>query len=249
MMYSERKKAMGYQDTFKRVEIKYLLTRQQKELLLRAMEPYMEPDSYGRTAILNIYYDTPEYTLIRRSLEKPIYKEKLRLRSYGIPEPEDNVFIELKKKYKGIVYKRRISTSLGEALKYLSGEAHLRKQNQITREIDYFRSFYQGLAPAMVISYEREAYFSKDSSDLRITFDEKIFWREEELSLQKGSFGTPILKEDQTLLEVKTAAAMPLWLTAKLSELGIFQTSFSKYGNAYLQKIQPCGADQERKAL
>lgn len=228
---------MKYQDTFKRYELKYLLTKSQKIQLLSAMEPYMEIDEYGRTTIMNIYYDTPDYALIRRSLEKPVYKEKLRLRSYGIASDEKKVFIELKKKYKGVVYKRRISAGEQEAVKYLSREGSLSKDSQIKREIDYFMDFYQGLRPAMVISYEREAFFSKDSSDLRITFDENILWREEDLTLRKEAYGNPVLEEDRVLLEIKVASAIPIWLSSKLSELGIYQTSFSKYGNAYLQKI------------
>lgn len=239
---------MGYQDTFKRVEIKYLLTGQQKQQLLWAMEPYMELDEYGRTTILNIYYDTPDYTLIRRSLDKPVYKEKLRLRSYGVPGSDSTVFIELKKKYQGVVYKRRTGASLQEASGYLNEGHPLMKQSQITREMDYFKGFYRNLAPAMVISYEREAYFCRDGSDLRITFDENVLWREDDLSLQKGAYGSPVLEEGQVLLEIKVASAMPLWLTRKLSELQIFQTSFSKYGSAYQQKTEFSDVSQERKA-
>lgn len=239
---------MGYQDTFKRVEMKYLLTIEQKNELLRAMEPYMELDEYGRTTILNIYYDTPDYVLIKRSLEKPVYKEKLRLRSYGIPDENSTVFIELKKKYKGIVYKRRIGTRLNEATGYLNDNLVMSKQNQITGEIDYFKSFYKNLKPTMAISYEREAYFCKEHSDLRITFDDNILWREVDLSLQKGAYGNPILPEGRVLLEIKVATAIPLWLTRVLSEQKIYQTSFSKYGNAFLQKVQN-DQTKERKVL
>lgn len=239
---------MGYQDTFQRVEIKYLITKQQKQMLLWAMEPYMESDPYGRTTILNIYYDTPEDTLIRRSLDKPVYKEKLRLRSYGRATAESTVFLELKKKYKGVVYKRRIACREAEAVAYFDQGRPLTEESQITREIDCFKHFYQGLAPAMLISYEREAFFSRESSDLRITFDDKILWRQEDLSLRKDAYGKPILEEGKVLMEIKVAMAMPLWLTSRLSELGIFQTSFSKYGKAYLQKQQASDSGQERKA-
>ena len=229
-------KTMSYQDTFKRHELKYMLTKEQKQGLLRIMEPHMALDQYGRTTIMNIYYDTPEYLLIQRSLEKPAYKEKLRLRSYGVTTRDGEVFVELKKKYDGIVYKRRTSATEREAEEYFQNNKPLSKSDQITEEIDYFKSFYQNLIPAMVISYEREAYYDLDGSDLRITFDENILWRETELNLRSEPYGQALLQKDQTLAEIKVGGAMPLWLARGLSELGIFQTSFSKYGSAFLQK-------------
>ena len=227
---------MSYQDTFKRYELKYMLNKEQKEGLLKAMDPHMAIDQYGRTTIMNIYYDTPEYLLIRRSLEKPIYKEKLRLRSYGAATSDGIVFVELKKKYDGIVYKRRTTATEQEAMEYFSKGKPLSKSDQITEEIDYFKSFYQNLKPAMVISYEREAFYDLDGSDLRITFDENILWRETDLSLRQEAYGNALLDKDQTLAEIKVGGAMPLWLARSLSELGIYQTSFSKYGNAFQQK-------------
>lgn len=227
---------MTYQDTFKRYELKYLISKEQKEGLLGAMEGHMELDAYGRTTIMNIYYDTPDSLLVRRSLEKPVYKEKLRLRSYGVASSDTKVFVELKKKYDGIVYKRRTSATEKEAVAYLNHDRPLAQTDQITEEIDYFKSFYQKLVPAMVISYEREAYFDTGGSDLRITLDENILWREQDLTLRSEAYGNPILRDDQTLVEIKVGGAMPLWLAHSLSELGIFQTSFSKYGNAYLQR-------------
>jgi len=227
---------MSYQDTFKRYELKYMLTAEQKQGLLQIMEPHMALDQYGRTTIMNVYYDTPEYLLIQRSLEKPAYKEKLRLRSYGTTTSDGIVFVELKKKYDGIVYKRRTSTTEREAEEYFLQNKPLPKSDQITEEIDYFKTFYRRLIPAMVISYEREAFYDLDGSDLRITFDENILWRETELNLRSKPYGQALLKKDQTLAEIKVGGAMPLWLARGLSELGIFQTSFSKYGSAYQQK-------------
>ena len=141
-----------------------------------------------------------------------------------------------KKKYDGIVYKRRTSATEREAEEYFQNNKPLSKSDQITEEIDYFKSFYQNLIPAMVISYEREAYYDLDGSDLRITFDENILWRETELNLRSEPYGQALLQKDQTLAEIKVGGAMPLWLARGLSELGIFQTSFSKYGSAFLQK-------------
>ena len=141
---------MSYQDTFKRYEMKYLLNAGQKKEFIKTMNKYMILDQYGRTTIQNIYYDTQDYKLIRTSLEKPVYKEKLRLRSYGVAKPEGTVFIEIKKKYKGVVYKRRTAATETEAMAYLNhGLKIAGHEDQISREIDYFRKFYQGLGPAM----------------------------------------------------------------------------------------------------
>ncbi len=226
---------MDTQMVFKRYEMKYLLTRKQKEKVLEAMEPYMELDAYGRSTIRNIYYDTDNYRLVRKSLEKPVYKEKLRVRSYRAAGPEDEVFVELKKKYEGVVYKRRTSMGEQRAEAYLTGRCPATQRTQITEEIDYFLRFYETLAPKVFLSYEREAYYTKEPGEFRVTFDENIIWRETDLSLEKGIYGTPILKPGQTLMEIKTPGGIPLWMVKVLSEESIRQTSFSKYGNAYLE--------------
>ena len=219
--------------TFKRYELKYLLTKEQKEKILHAMESYMKLDQYQRTTIRNIYYDTDNFRLIRRSLEKPVYKEKLRVRSYRRAGAEDPVFVELKKKYKSVVYKRRITLPNEQVMKCLNEGKHLPKESQIADEIFYFCRYYENLHPAMFLSYEREAYYSMDGSDFRVTFDENILYREEALSLSEKAYGIPILEPGQTLMEIKTSGGIPLWMTQVLSDEKIFKTSFSKYGRAY----------------
>ena len=174
---------MGYQNTFKRYELKYLITKEQKELIQKAFDPYMKMDDYGRSTICNIYFDTPDSLLIRRSLEKPVYKEKLRVRSYGTATNSSAVFVELKKKYKSVVYKRRVSVKEHEAMDYLCKGVPLPMQNQITDEIDYACEFYGNLEPAVYLSYEREAFYGKEDGELRITFDENILWRDTDISL------------------------------------------------------------------
>lgn len=226
---------MNSQMVFQRYEIKYLLTRKQKEIILAAMEPYMELDAYGRSTIRNIYYDTDNYRLVRRSLEQPVYKEKLRVRSYGSVEPGDKVFVELKKKYKGVVYKRRIHIPEKTAVDYLAGRRAAPDRSQITEEIDYFLQFYRTLEPKVFLSYEREAYYTREPGDFRVTFDENILWRETDLSLEKGVYGAPILQQGQTLMEIKTPGNIPLWMVKVLSGEEIRKTSFSKYGNAYTE--------------
>ncbi|MDE5591058.1 MAG: polyphosphate polymerase domain-containing protein [Acetatifactor sp.] len=226
---------MNSQMVFQRYEMKYLLTRKQKEVILAAMEPYMEPDAYGRSTIRNIYYDTDNYRLVRKSMEQPVYKEKLRVRSYGTVEPGDKVFVELKKKYEGVVYKRRIHIPEKTAVDYLAGTRAAPDRSQITEEIDYFLRFYGTLEPRIFLSYEREAYYTRNPGEFRVTFDENILWRETDLSLEKGVYGTPILKQGQTLMEIKTPGNIPLWMVKVLSEEEIRKISFSKYGNAYTE--------------
>lgn len=224
---------MAYQATFKRYEIKYLLTQQQKQAILQVMQPYMKLDQYGRTTIRNIYYDTDTYRLIRRSLEKPAYKEKLRIRSYQTAAPDDLVFVELKKKYKSVVYKRRLPLSETEARISFNNGSPLPVHSQIAEEIEYFRSYYEGLHPTVFLSYEREAFYALDNSDFRVTFDENILYRTNDFSLGSEAYGTPLLNKEETLMEIKTAGGLPLWMSHELNRLKVFHTSFSKYGSAY----------------
>lgn len=226
-------KKANIQTVFRRYEMKYLIDRKQKERILRAMEPYMTPDEYGRSTIRNLYYDTGNYRLVRTSLEKPAYKEKLRVRSYKAAGPEDEVFVELKKKYDSVVYKRRTSLTGRTAMECLAGREEFPGKTQIENEITYFLRFYGDLAPKVWLSYEREAWFTRDFGEFRVTFDENILWRETDLSLAKGIYGAPLLAPGQTLMEIKTPFSIPLWMVRVLSDEKIGRTTFSKYGNAY----------------
>lgn len=228
---------MAYQATFKRYEIKYLLTSQQKERILQVMEPYMKLDCYGRTMIRNIYYDTNSFRLIRRSLEKPAYKEKLRIRSYQAAAGEDPVFVELKKKYQSVVYKRRLTLPEGQAMYAFRYNLPLPVHSQIAQEIEYFRAYYAGLHPTVFLAYEREAYYSLDGGEFRVTFDENILYREYNFSLGSKVSGTPLLAEGQTLMEIKMAGGLPLWMSRELNRLRVYPASFSKYGAAYRQMM------------
>ncbi len=221
------------QNTFMRYEMKYLVNAEQRRAITKLMEKYMTLDEFGRSTICNVYYDTPDMRLVRRSIEKPVYKEKLRVRCYGALPAGDRVFIELKKKYDDVVFKRRVSMSAEQAEKYIAGKCESPKQNQIVSEIDYFLSEYKNLIPAAFIGYEREAYFSKDDPNLRITFDDNIVYRDYDICLCKGLCGKSLLKPGQSLMEIKVSTALPLWLTNKLSEQRVFKVNFSKYGNAY----------------
>ncbi len=230
---------MAVQTVFKRYELKYLLTQEQKQTVQQAMADFMELDQYGRTTIRNIYFDTDNYRLIRRSIDKPAYKEKLRIRSYKRAKATSTVFVELKKKVDSIVYKRRISLPESEAMEWVLGQRHCRKDTQIRKEIDYFLRFYGPLHPAVFLSYEREAYFAKDGSDFRVTFDDHILCRQEDISLESAVYGTPLLPEGKVLMEIKCSGGIPLWMTRILSQERIYKTSFSKYGTAYQTLVFP----------
>ena len=197
------------------------------------MAPYMALDKYGRTTIRNVYFDTENYHLIRKSIEKPSYKEKIRIRSYNLASSDSLVFVELKKKYKGVVYKRRISLPEHEAMAWICGRIECPKTTQITREIDYFCEFYSGLRPSVFLSYEREAYFDKGGSDFRVTFDDNILYRQQDMSLTKAPAGASILDEGKVLMEIKCSGGIPIWMVNVLSKERIYKTSFSKYGTAY----------------
>ena len=221
-----------YQSVFKRKEVKYLLTEAQLASLRPALEAHMEPDAFAHSSISNLYYDTPDYRMIRRSLEKPSYKEKLRLRSYGVPNDQTPVFPEIKKKAQGIVYKRRVSMPYGDALRYLS-----RRQpggdGQIFQELNWILAAYGSLASRIFLSYERDSWKGQEDSSLRLTLDREILWRTEALDLRQGAWGTPLLEPGQVLMEIKISNAAPLWLAEALSENGIFPVSFSKCGRAF----------------
>ena len=228
--------------SFKRYEKKFLLTKKQYEMLLPRLLEYMDFDDHcdleNNYTIFNIYYDTDNDDVIRHSISKPYYKEKLRLRSYksntGL---HDKVFLELKKKINGIVNKRRVVLTLEEAYRFLEyGERPKTNDyinNQVINEISYYLSNNK-VKPKVYIGYSRKAFFAKNDRDFRVTFDDNIIARRDYLSLQEGVFGYPILEEGHYLMEVKILGAMPLWFTDILSELGIYNTHYSKYGNEFM---------------
>lgn len=228
---------MSYQTIFKRYEIKYFLTREQQNELLDVMKPYMQLDDYGHTVIRNIYFDTDTYRLIRHSLEKPVYKEKLRVRSYQKADQDSTVFVELKKKYDSVVYKRRVAMPEHEAIDWLCGGSFHPEGSQIVEEIEYFRTFYNTLHPACFLSYERDAFYSLSGDDFRVTFDSNIISREKEMSLETDVWGAQLLEPGQVLMEIKTPGGIPLWMTHFLTRNHLYKTSFSKYGEAYCREI------------
>jgi SPX domain protein involved in polyphosphate accumulation len=233
---------------FKRHEQKYIVEEQKYIILEKELKIRCKPDQFANTTICSIYFDTPDYYLIRRSLEKPVYKEKLRLRSYGQFSKEEHVFVELKKKYKGVVCKQRIDISVDEASEYLSEGKRPSEQNQVIKEIDRLYNLYGQLKPKMWISSHRTAWqgIGEDTA-LRITFDRDILWRENQLNLEEGIWGEPIFVHGERIMEIKSPQALPFWLARLLSELEIYPTSFSKYGTAYKQSILNKTTNREGK--
>ncbi len=223
------------QSCFKRYEKKYLLTPEQYRVMRFGMAQFMKPDAHPRYSIGNIYYDTENFDLIRASLEKPVYKEKLRMRSYGVPGSRDSVFVEIKKKYDDVVYKRRVTMEMMSAERYLRG-AQGGDGSQISREIDWFLHLYRP-EPKVFIAYDREAYAAADGGELRITFDTALRARSNDLDLRLGDHGVPLLTDERILMEIKIPGVSPLWLARLLSENRIFPTSFSKYGEYYKQFV------------
>lgn len=241
-----------YKDVFERNEKKYRISDAQYRLIAPYIAENMHDDGFGSSTICSLYYDTPTHDLVERSLEKPVYKEKLRIRSYGIPESDDIVFVEIKKKFKGIVYKRRIPMSPMGAREYLAGasfEGAMRRHpmradtrceqmnpfvmRQTLAEIEFMRGRYEMLEPMMFVSSQRSAYTHLSDGGLRITFDRDIVWRQTRLAFSAGIGGAPLLHGDELLMEIKAPGALPLDLVHLLDEASARPQSFSKYGNAY----------------
>ncbi len=219
-----------------RYELKYILSAEQTAYLIERLKGHMEPDAFGKTSIASLYYDTPDYRLIRASADKPEFKEKIRLRSYGLAAHDSPVYLELKRKAYGIVYKRRVQSTIPKVEKFFSGEGDICAGGQINREITYFRDYYRELVPACLIIYDRIAYY-EPGGDLRLTIDYNPRYRTDDLRLDRSMDGTPLLDPGQTILELKVQQAMPLWLTDILSQGAIKKGSISKYGEAYRRQL------------
>ncbi|TCK90592.1 VTC domain-containing protein [Natranaerovirga hydrolytica] len=232
-------------EVFNRYEKKFLLNQKMYQNIEEKLKEHMDLDAYNKKkayyTICNLYYDTSDSSIIRHSLSKPKYKEKLRLRSYDIPSQEDKVFLEIKKKYYGRVNKRRTLINLGDAYNFI----HLKElfhikdymNQQVLKEIEYIL-WTKELEPKVFIAYDRKAYFGVDNKDLRITFDKNIRTRRYDLALEKGDYGEPLLDDNTWVMEVKIQNSVPVWLTKILSEEKVFRSSFSKYGKEYQNRIK-----------
>ncbi len=226
---------MAVQYSFQRVEKKYLLGPEQYEEVRFRLRPWIHEDAFGLHTISSIYYDTPDYQLIRTSLEHPAYKEKLRLRGY---RDTAECFPEIKKKYRGVVYKRRIACTPEAWTRFLQGVPVEGQSLQIQAELRQLLRAYPELAPRVYIGYDRIACEGNDDPELRLTFDHRLRARHDALDLSYGDAGRLLLPEGHVVMEVKFPGSAPLWLARLLNECRIYPTSFSKYGTWYLQNCR-----------
>lgn len=215
-------------NNFKRYEIKYRMDISQIIEFKKVLDLYMKLDKYKKHTINNLYLDTESNLLIRRSIDKPSYKEKLRIRFYNDLVENTNGFIEIKKKFDKVVYKRRISLNYNDLIKQVSNN-RIDSDEQIAKEINYCLQHYN-LKPKLQLTYKREAYYQKNSN-LRITIDNEIKYKTNDIYNfdNKGLF----LNNEIYLVEVKTDIGLPKWLLDFFSEKNIYKTSFSKYGEIF----------------
>lgn len=232
--------------TFERLEKKYLLTGAQLDGLRERLHPFLRPDRYGLQTVASLYYDTPDFALIRRSLDGPVYKEKLRLRCYGRAGRHSDVFVEIKKKFRGVVYKRRAVMPLDEAERLIQTGVAALPLNQVQREIRFMASYWH-LSPSAYIACDRMAYADPEGSPLRVTLDTNIRFRFDRLALWEDTAGETLLPAGQTLMEIKIPGAFPLWLSGALGELGIYPVSYSKYGQSYQRTLLGTAGQKEGK--
>ena len=226
--------------------MKYILSKEQMFYLKNSLCSHMKIDQYGKTSIASIYYDTPDYRIIRASIEKPEFKEKIRLRSYGLAKDNGHVYLEIKRKNQGIVYKRRIETNEKYASLFLNNKIDSVGSNQIARELTYFRNFYGKLEPKIMIAYDRTSYAEIDG-DIRLTIDENPRYRTFDLNLHSSMDGQLLLPAGCAILEIKVQQEMPLWLVEILSKGKIYRSSFSKVGEAYKKIVSSNVLKTERR--
>lgn len=226
---------------FDRIEKKYLITKQAKKELLKTIKKHLKTDEYHKSEVYNIYFDNDNFDLIIQSIDRPTFKEKLRARSYG---GYDRVFFEIKTKLKGkdanLGYKRRIMVTRQEYEKIVAGETtllklvsknHSSKENQIAKEIDYLIKHFK-LKPRILVYYKRESY--KGENSLRITFDERLKFRQEELNFEHEKHDKIYFKDDRNIImEIKAHGGLPIWLVELLSNNHIYPQQFSKIGRVY----------------
>lgn len=218
-------------DKFRRVEIKYLIDEDTYQLFKKEIDNYVKPDIYPNSVICNIYFDNDDYELINKSIDKPSYKEKVRLRSYNIPNKNSKVYLEIKKKYEGVVVKRRVGATLDKINKYLNENIEIDKTLNF-KEIDNVIKRHD-LKPKIYVAYNREAYLGNNDNNLRITFDSNLRSRTLDLDLSLGDSGKLYFDKPMYIVEIKTLGSMPLYLVNILNKLKIYPISFSKVGSIY----------------
>lgn len=243
---------MKLKKEFERKETKYTMDEQMFQNFQAELAEWMQVDEYGLHTILSLYFDTPDFQMIRHSMEKPAYKEKFRIRSYGVPKNEGTVFLESKKKIAGIVYKRRIPVTYESCRQWLVDTGDFPENSeapQITKELKWLLAQYQQIAPRVMIAYDRLSYFCEDDPGFRVTFDQRIRYRRENLDLQAGSAGSPVAPEIAVLMEVKALGAYPLWFAHLLTKYQLHKSSFSKFALTYRRHLANQQAPIDRLML
>lgn len=220
------------QTIFSRNEKKYQITQHKAAQLVEAISNKMKPGKYGTYWVQNLFFDTDNWDIIHTSMEKPHYKEKMRLRCYGTPETTDRMFLEFKKKYDGVVYKRRFPIVPAELANYTINEILSRANTQIAKELVYHIQ-QKGVTEKFYISYNRQEFTGVHDEDLRLTIDSNISYRLDSLFFTQPQLDCSALDPNKFLLEIKMPLSIPLWLSHILSDLGIFASSFSKYAACF----------------
>lgn len=219
-------------ESFLRSEKKYLLDKHQYQELRKELENYVKADKFPSSKVYSIYYDNDDYCLITKSIEKPMFKEKLRIRSYGQLNDDDTVYVELKKKFDGVVYKKRTTAKYGDAIKNIKDCDF--KDVSTGNEIKHLISYYGDLKPKVFIGSNRFYFIGKQDNNLRITFDEDITYRIKDVYLNESNYDKKL--NDKCLMEIKVLGTIPLWLSRILDRLHIYSSSFSKVGNVFLKE-------------
>lgn len=231
---------MKLKKAFERKETKYTMSEETFLQFQTELNQWMQVDEFGLHTIMSLYFDTPDYVMIQHSMEKPKYKEKFRVRSYGVPDEQSTIFLESKKKIKGIVYKRRIPVSYQAYHNWQTGQGLFPESPdtpQINRELKWLFAQCHELAPRVLIAYDRMSYFYEEDPDFRVTFDQRIRYRDTDLDLTKGSGGALVAPEIGVLMEVKAMGAYPLWFVHLLTKYGLKKDSFSKYAFTYRRHL------------
>lgn len=227
--------------TFKRYEKKYLITKEQLDEIMPSLLEYMELDEFcvggNEYRIYSIYYDTENHDIIRHNSSKPVYKEKMRIRSYyDLKDPEDKIFMEIKKKCEGQGNKRRIKLKIKEIEPFVNDgvlpETKDYLSAQVAKELAYFLKMNK-VRPALYVQYDRLALFGREDKNFRMTFDRNVRTRRSNFQFGESEEDELLLPGGEYIMEIKILGAMPLWLTHLLSEHGLFSRGFSKYGVKY----------------
>lgn len=232
-------------EVFTRHELKFLIDRHTYGKIYKALMPYLVVDQHankqGYYTVSNIYYDTKDDLFHYEKMKGQDFRQKLRLRTYGHSDLDSESYLEIKKKHKGLVNKRRTALRLRDAYRFLEVDEidnndlidNTNASNiQILKEVAFLKKFYT-LEPKVALCYERQAFQGKEDNELRITFDDNLRKRHHNLRLELGSEGASYVSRDIFVLEIKVNDTIPLWLARILSQFSCSVQSFSKYSTSH----------------